>query len=126
MARRRERQVNVRLSAVEKGRLEEEARRRGFRGVGQYLRAIGLSAARPQAFTAHIEPAEEGGFVVSFPALPGCVTQGETYAEALAMAEECLRGFLVALAKVGEPIPKERGPKRPRNVALIVKTTEAA
>lgn len=118
--------MNVRMSAAEKARLEVEAHRRGFRGVGQYLRSIGLSAARPLAYTARIEPAEEGGYVVSFPALPGCVTQGETYAEALAMAEECLKGFLEALAKVGEPVPEEPGPKRPRNVALVVKVTEAA
>jgi hypothetical protein len=36
--------------------------------------------------TARIEPAEEGGHDVFVPALPGCVTQGETSAEAVAMA----------------------------------------
>ena len=59
------------------------------------------------AYTVHIEPAEEGGFVVSVPALPGCVTQGESYEEAMAMAREAIEGFLEALVKVGEPIPEE-------------------
>ena len=59
------------------------------------------------AYTVHIEPAEEGGFVVSVPALPGCVTQGENYEEALAMAHEAIEGFLEALVKAGQPIPEE-------------------
>ena len=33
-------------------------------------------------YTAVFEPAEEGGYVVYIPALPGCVTQGETFEEA--------------------------------------------
>ncbi len=35
-----------------------------------------------------IEPAEEGGYNVFVPALPGCLTQGETYEEALAMSKK--------------------------------------
>jgi antitoxin HicB len=50
-------------------------------------------------YTVHLEPAEEGGYVVTVPTLPGCITQGETYEEALAMAEDCIRGFLEALVK---------------------------
>ena len=59
-------------------------------------------------YTVHIEEAEEGGFFVTVPALPGCVTQGETYEEAVAMAQEAIEGFLEALSKAGEPIPKRR------------------
>jgi predicted RNase H-like HicB family nuclease len=58
-------------------------------------------------YTVHLEPDEDGGYVVTVPALPGCVTQGETYEEALLMAEECIRGFLEALAKAGQPIPRQ-------------------
>jgi predicted RNase H-like HicB family nuclease len=29
-------------------------------------------------YTAVFEPAEEGGFIVTFPALPGLVTEGDT------------------------------------------------
>jgi antitoxin HicB len=58
-------------------------------------------------YTVHIEEAEEGGFFVTVPALPGCVTQGDTYEEAVAMAQEVIEGFLEALSKAGEPIPKE-------------------
>lgn len=68
-----------------------------------------LDGMKTYTYTIHIEPAEEGGFVVSVPALSGCVTQGETYDEALAMAHEVIEGYLEALAKVGEPIPEEKG-----------------
>ena len=36
-------------------------------------------------FLVYLEPSEEGGYIVSCPQLPGCVTQDETADEALAM-----------------------------------------
>lgn len=42
------------------------------------------------------EDAEEGGYVVSFPDLPGCLTCGETMEEALAMAEDAKRTWFAA------------------------------
>lgn len=55
----------------------------------------------------HLEPEPEGGFTVTVPALPGCITWGESYEHALEMARECIEGFLEALAKAGDPIPRE-------------------
>jgi antitoxin HicB len=49
-----------------------------------------------------LEPAEEGGFVVTFPAIPGLATQGETLDEAATMAEDCLRAYLESLTVDGE------------------------
>ena len=57
--------------------------------------------------TVRIEPAEEGGCDVYVPALPGCVTQGDTCKEAVAMAQEAIEGFVEALALAGEPAPAE-------------------
>ena len=71
-------------------------------------------------YTVHIEPAEEGGYVVTVPALPGCVTQGETYDEAVKMAQEVIIGFLEALIKAGEPIPREVEPNKPIDVQVQV------
>ena len=59
------------------------------------------------SYTAVFEPAEQGGFVVTFPAIPGLATQGETLDEATAMAEDCLRAYLELLAIDGEPPPYE-------------------
>ena len=53
---------------------------------------------------------EQGGFVVTVPALPGCVTQGEARDEAVAMARDCIEGFMARLAEPGEPIPVESEP----------------
>jgi len=73
------------------------------------------------AYTIKIEPAEEGGFVVTVPALPGCVTQGETYEEAVAMAQECIEGFLECLVKLGQPIPREIEPVKATKGYLMVR-----
>lgn len=54
------------------------------------------------------EPAEEGGYTVTCPALPGLVTEGDTLEEARAMAKEAIIGYLESLAKDGQPIPEER------------------
>lgn len=60
-------------------------------------------------FLVYLEPAEEGGYVVTVPALPGCVTQGETREEALEMARDAITAYLVSLAKHGEPLPQGSG-----------------
>ena len=52
-----------------------------------------------------LEPAEEGGYIVSCPAFTGCVTQGETAEEALAMVKDAIQGYIESLKKHGEPIP---------------------
>ena len=41
-----------------------------------------------------IHDAEEGGFWAEVPALPGCVSQGETMQELLANIEEAIEGCL--------------------------------
>ena len=41
-----------------------------------------------------IHPAEEGGFWAEVPALPGCVSQGETAAEVRANIREAIEGWL--------------------------------
>ena len=49
-----------------------------------------------------LEPAEEGGFNVSVPALDGCFTQGETEEESLENAKEAILCYLEGLEKVNE------------------------
>ncbi len=55
----------------------------------------------------HLRPEPEGGYTVLVPALPGCITWGKDYKHALAMAKECIEGFLEMLADIGESIPEE-------------------
>ena len=65
------------------------------------------SMTKQYNYTAVCEPAEEGGFVVTFPALPGLITEGDTLGEARAMAADALRGYLESLAKDGTLAPQE-------------------
>ena len=51
--------------------------------------------------------AEDGGFVVSVPALPGCVTEGDTRAEALANVRDLIRLYIEDLEAHAEPVPEE-------------------
>lgn len=41
-------------------------------------------------YTVILEPAEEGGFTVRVPALPEVITEGDTEADALALAEDAI------------------------------------
>ena len=50
---------------------------------------------------------EEGGYTVTVPALPGCVTEGDTREEALRNAQDAVRLFIDDLVASGEPIPEE-------------------
>ena len=46
-----------------------------------------------------VEDKDEGGFVVSFPDLPGCITCGETVESAVANAMDAKKEWLVAALK---------------------------
>ena len=59
-------------------------------------------------FTVLFEPAEEGGYTVTCPALPGLVTEGDTMEEARANAIEAMEGYLESLIADGLPIPPDR------------------
>ena len=85
-----------------------------------------MAAMETYTYTVHLEPAEEGGYVVTVPALPGCITEGETYRDALAMAEDCIRGFLEALVKAGQPIPREVEQHRPVEALVQVEVPASA
>lgn len=54
----------------------------------------------------HPDP-EEGGFTVTVPALPGCVTQGETVDEAVTMAKDAIELYIESLIADGEAVPEE-------------------
>ncbi len=45
-------------------------------------------------FKVVLEEAEEGGYVVYVPALPGCVSQGETKEEAIENVKEAIEVYL--------------------------------
>lgn len=48
---------------------------------------------------------DEVGYTVNAPALPGCITEGDTVEEALANAREAIAAYLESLEADGLPIP---------------------
>jgi len=60
-------------------------------------------------YTLIIKPEPEGGFTVTVPALPGCVTYGATVEEAKTMAADAIGAYLTSLRKHREPIPHDIG-----------------
>jgi antitoxin HicB len=60
------------------------------------------------SYTVLFEPAEEGGYVVSCPALPGLVTEGDTMDEARERVREAIEAYVESLLKDGQPIPADK------------------
>jgi antitoxin HicB len=55
----------------------------------------------------HMHKEEEGGFTVTVPALPGCITYGENVDEAISMAKEAIGLYIEELQERGEAIPDD-------------------
>jgi predicted RNase H-like HicB family nuclease len=60
-------------------------------------------------YTVLLEPEADGGFVVSVPALPGCISQGDTRAEALANIREAIALYIEDCRDSGDRVPTENG-----------------
>ena len=59
-------------------------------------------------YTAFLFPdTGEGGYTVVVPALLGCITEGRTVEEALAMAKEAIQLYLESSAAHGEDVLEE-------------------
>ena len=59
-------------------------------------------------YTVFFEPAEEGGYIATCPALPGLVSEGDTLEEAREMVKDAIRAYLESLHKDGIPIPADK------------------
>ena len=51
-------------------------------------------------------PDETGGYVVEVPSLPGCQSQGETEAEAMANIKEAIALHIEDMIVAGEEVPR--------------------
>ena len=50
---------------------------------------------------------EEGGYTVTVPALPGCISEGADWDSALKNIEEAITGYIETLAILKKPVPVE-------------------
>lgn len=71
----------------------------------QFRRRRGTKAVPVGQYTVILSPEPEGGFTVTVPALPGCVTHGNDLASAKRNAREAIECHLQSMIKHGEPIP---------------------
>ena len=62
-----------------------------------------------QRYSVVLIPAEEGGYTILVPALPGCNSEGDTFEEAVANARDAIGLYLQVLADREEEIPAESG-----------------
>jgi len=59
-------------------------------------------------YTVVLEPAEEGGYTVTVPTLPGCISEGDTYDEALENIKDAIQLYLRAVAKETRELGKRK------------------
>lgn len=58
---------------------------------------------------------DKSGYTVTFPDLPGCITEGSDTKEAIHMAKDVLEGFLYGMEEDDEIIP---GPSSPEKITV--------
>jgi len=74
-----------------------------------------------RTYTVVLERNEDGGYTVSVPALKGCVTQGQTIAEALSRVQEAITCHIDGLVCLGRLVPSDCN-----NVQINVETLREA
>ena len=49
----------------------------------------------------------EGGYTITVPALPGCISYGSTFEEAMDMIKDAMEGWLAVAREEGVPVPEQ-------------------
>ncbi len=81
---------------------------------------------KEHSYTIVLEPADEGGYTVTVPAIPAIVTEGDTFDEAIEMARDAIACYLSSLAKKGRSFPVEDAPAGRTTVRIQVETPAAS
>jgi antitoxin HicB len=51
-----------------------------------------------------LRPEPEGGYTITVPSLPGCISCGETFEKAMEMIKDAMEGWLAVAREEGTPI----------------------
>lgn len=54
-----------------------------------------------------LQPEPEGGYTITVPSLPGCISYGKTFEEAMEMIKDAMRSWLAVAKEEGVPIPEQ-------------------
>lgn len=76
-------------------------------------------------YPAHFELAEEGGFVVTFRDIPEAITQGDTEAEAVEMAEDVLVSAMDFYFDDKRPVPMPSAPQADERLISLLPSVSA-
>jgi predicted RNase H-like HicB family nuclease len=60
-------------------------------------------------YTVVLEQEQDGGYIATVPALPGCISQGDTRGEAVSNIREAIRLYVEDCRDAGDPVPTEAG-----------------
>ena len=60
-------------------------------------------------YTVVLEQEDDGGYIASVPALPGCVSQADNRTAALANIREAIELYVEDCRDAGDPVPTEAG-----------------
>ena len=58
-------------------------------------------------YTVIFEPQSEGGYTAMVPALPGCISEGDSLEESREMIADAIKAYCESLIKDGKPLPKD-------------------
>jgi len=61
-----------------------------------------------------LRPEPEGGMTISVPALPGCISFGDTFEHAMEMIADAMEGYLAVAREEGFPVPSQFEPQQQR------------
>lgn len=79
-----------------------------------------MESTKVLTYTVIFAKATEGGYVASVPALPGCMTQGETFEETKDNIKDAILGYIEVLREDGDEIPREHEEHIAATVAVPV------
>lgn len=68
---------------------------------------------------------EGGGWLISFPDLPGCLSDGETPEEAMANGKDALAAWLQAVREAGREVPGPREPASGKFMTRVPRSLHA-
>ncbi|HAM88522.1 MAG: hypothetical protein US83_C0014G0011 [Candidatus Falkowbacteria bacterium GW2011_GWC2_38_22] len=59
------------------------------------------------SYSVELKPQKEGGYTVTVPVLPGCISEGDTMEEALENIKDAVEGYISIMVKKGKKVPLE-------------------
>lgn len=77
-------------------------------------------------YTVKIHPAAEGGYWAEVPALPGCLSQGESLEEVTASVRDAMECHLAGLVRDGLPFPVEKRARKGFAIPVLVRAPRLA